>query len=219
MVSLIQLTQLDASRAESSHQSPVPAARRKTVHLSRPQRASKTTAASFLVRSTIRRSNSACCRMTRMPCSPSMRRITDICFSFAIARCSPSGSIRLAARSPAMPSWWCDRSCQERVVATRRSARRPARSSSRRWIAPHNRLLWVDRRGTPQGVIGPERVDYDYIALSPDTRHAAVALRDWISGRRDLWLVDTERSVPDQFTVTSPEAGFPIWAPDGAGII
>ena len=59
----------------------------------------------------------------------------------------------------------------------------------RRWIAPHNRLLWVDRRGTPQGAIGPERVDYDYIALSPDTRYAAVALRDWISGRRDLWLV------------------------------
>jgi serine/threonine protein kinase/Tol biopolymer transport system component len=89
----------------------------------------------------------------------------------------------------------------------------------RRWIAPHNRLVWVDRRGTPQGTIGPERVDYDYIALSPDGRHAAVALRDWISGKRDIWLVDTERPVADQFTLNSPEAGFPVWAPDGDSIV
>jgi eukaryotic-like serine/threonine-protein kinase len=89
----------------------------------------------------------------------------------------------------------------------------------RRWVAPHNRLLWVDRRGTPQGTIGPERVDYDYIALSPDARYAAVALRDWISGRRNIWLVDTERPVTDQFTLNSPEAGFPVWAPDGSSIV
>ena len=89
----------------------------------------------------------------------------------------------------------------------------------RRWIAPHNRLVWVDRRGTPQGTIGPERVDYDYIALSPDARYAAVALRDWISGKRDLRLVDTARPVTDQFTLNSPEAGFPVWTPDGNSII
>ena len=89
----------------------------------------------------------------------------------------------------------------------------------RRWIAPHNRLVWLDRRGMPQGTIGPERVDYDYIALSPDTRYAAVALRDWISGKRDIWLVNTERPVTDQFTLNSPEAGFPVWAPDGNSII
>jgi eukaryotic-like serine/threonine-protein kinase len=88
----------------------------------------------------------------------------------------------------------------------------------RRWVAPHNRLVWVDRRGIPQGTIGPERVDYDYIALSPDTRYAAVALRDWISGKRDLWLVDTERPVTEQFTLNSPEAGFPVWTPDGNSI-
>ena len=89
----------------------------------------------------------------------------------------------------------------------------------RRWIAPHNRLVWLDRRGTPQGTIGPERVDYDYISLSPDTTHAAVALRDWISGKRDIWLVNTERPVTDQFTLNSPEAGFPVWTPDGTRLV
>ena len=89
----------------------------------------------------------------------------------------------------------------------------------RRWIAPHNRLLWVDRRGTPQGIVGPERVDYDYVALSPDGSQAAVARRDWESGARDIWLVNTETAVSDRLTFTSPEAGMPVWTPDGRRII
>ena len=89
----------------------------------------------------------------------------------------------------------------------------------RRWIAPHDRLVWVDRRGTPQRIIGPERVDYDYVSLSPDGSKAAVALRDWGSGERDIWLVDTETTVGERFTSSSPEAGFPVWMPDGSRII
>jgi eukaryotic-like serine/threonine-protein kinase len=89
----------------------------------------------------------------------------------------------------------------------------------RRWIAPQDRLLWVDRRGTRQRIIGPERVDYDYVALSPDASQAAIALRDWGTGARDLFVVNTETGVSDRFTFNSPEAGFPQWAPDGSRII
>ena len=85
----------------------------------------------------------------------------------------------------------------------------------RRWIAPQDRLLWVDRRGTRQRIVGPEGVDYDYLALSPDDSQAAIALRDWGSGARDLFLVSTETGVSDRFTFNSPEAGFPQWTPDG----
>ena len=62
-------------------------------------------------------------------------------------------------------------------------------------------------------------MDYDDVAISPDGRQAAVAVRDWLSGERDIWLVETERGVKDQFTVDSPEAGFPIWAPDASSIV
>ena len=100
-------------------------------------------------------------------------------------------------------------SCLGKVVESGRSARRPVRSSTRRWIAPHNRLLWVDQRGTPQGAIGPERVDYDYIALSPDDQIRCRRAARLDEREADLgWLI---RNSPwrNQFTVNWPKPAFP----------
>ena len=67
----------------------------------------------------------------------------------------------------------------------------------------------MDRRGVEVGRLGDEGVDYEYVALSHDALRVAVALRDWRTGRRDLWLMDTQQPMRERLTVDAPDAGFP----------
>jgi eukaryotic-like serine/threonine-protein kinase len=89
----------------------------------------------------------------------------------------------------------------------------------RRWRPARNRLVWMDRRGGELSRLGDAEVDYDYVALSSDARHVAVALRDWQTGRRDVWLMDTRRPMRERLTVDAPDAGFPVWTPDDTGVL
>ena len=89
----------------------------------------------------------------------------------------------------------------------------------RRWRQAKSRLVWMDRRGVEVGRLGDEVVDYDYVPLSRDALRVAVALRDWRTGRRDLWLMDTQQPMRERLTVDAPDAGFPVWAPDGARVL
>jgi Tol biopolymer transport system component len=214
----IQLTQLDASRNESSHQSPVllPGGRRFVYLVRSAQEDQRGLYLGSLDDPTLKQrvlpddSNAAfALDAANHGYLFFVRDRTLLAQRFDPSRGEVTGDAIVVVR-PIVPGEGY------RIAAFSASA---GTVVYRRWIAPHNRLVWVDRRGTPQGTIGPERVDYDYIALSPDTRYAAVALRDWISGKRDIWLVDTARPVTDQFTLNSPEAGFPVWTPDGDRII
>jgi Tol biopolymer transport system component len=76
-------------------------------------------------------------------------------------------------------------------------------------------LTLLDRAGTVLTTSGA-RGDYSDVELSPDGKHAAIAVRDPDAAARDIWIADIERGIRDRFTF-NPAAGMrSAWSPDGS---
>jgi Tol biopolymer transport system component len=78
------------------------------------------------------------------------------------------------------------------------------------------RLVWLDRTGKEiRRVDDQDPVNTNHMALSPDGRRLAVS-------RDSIWLMDLERGFMSRFTSerTNPDnLGFPLWSPDGLGLV
>lgn len=73
-------------------------------------------------------------------------------------------------------------------------------------------LVWMDRAGTPEGVVTPPGTYVDF-AIAPDGARVAAARVDPRSGTSDIWVFDGEREI----RVTDDEGsdGGPVWSEDG----
>jgi serine/threonine protein kinase/Tol biopolymer transport system component len=78
------------------------------------------------------------------------------------------------------------------------------------------RLVWLDRAGKEiRRIDDHDPVNTNHMALSPDGRRLAVS-------RDSIWLLDLERGFLSRFTSerTNPDnLGFPLWSPDGLGLV
>jgi serine/threonine protein kinase/Tol biopolymer transport system component len=80
----------------------------------------------------------------------------------------------------------------------------------------NSQLAWFDRSGRQLRTIGPP-ANYLNPTLSPDGRR--VAVEQFASGSRDIWIVESESGVSSRLTFDpAPEFG-PIWSPDGRFVI
>jgi eukaryotic-like serine/threonine-protein kinase len=73
-------------------------------------------------------------------------------------------------------------------------------------------LLRVDREGRAAPLI-ESRAAYEYPALSPDGRRAAVMIASEVGS--DIWIIDLARATRTRFTAGGIGA-FPVWGPDGS---
>jgi Tol biopolymer transport system component len=76
-------------------------------------------------------------------------------------------------------------------------------------------LTWFDRTGRSLGTLGDPGPD-SWFRLSPDGRNVVVA-RDSSEGA-DLWIFETQRSLPRRLTSGPAVALWPIWSPDGGSV-
>ena len=79
-----------------------------------------------------------------------------------------------------------------------------------------SQLTWFDRSGRQLGTVGPPGV-YLNPNLSPDGKR--VAVEQFASGSRDIWIVDVERGSASRFTFNSAPESDPLWSPNGESIV
>jgi Tol biopolymer transport system component len=79
-------------------------------------------------------------------------------------------------------------------------------------------LTWFDRAGAVLGTLGDVAPDVN-LALSPDERQVALALRSGSSQNLDIWTIDIARGVRNRVTSDPQPHGWPVWSPDGARIV
>jgi WD40 repeat protein len=79
-------------------------------------------------------------------------------------------------------------------------------------------LTWFDRTGKPLGSVGDARRLYADLAMSPDSKSAAVSLPDGTRGTRDIWQIDLIRGLLRRFTFDPADDLTPVWSPDGRTI-
>jgi Tol biopolymer transport system component/tRNA A-37 threonylcarbamoyl transferase component Bud32 len=84
------------------------------------------------------------------------------------------------------------------------------------WLGAQQ-LTWFDRAGRVLGTLG-EAAPYINLALSPDERRVAVALRTGSPENVDIWIIDVARSVRSRLTFDPGTDGWPLWSPDGTRI-
>jgi Tol biopolymer transport system component len=78
-------------------------------------------------------------------------------------------------------------------------------------------FLWLDRTGKELGKEGEPGL-YSDVALSPDSKWLAYAVRETADGNRDLWLRDLQRHTSSRFTFNPGDDFRPTWSPDGKTI-
>jgi len=78
-----------------------------------------------------------------------------------------------------------------------------------------SQLTWFDRTGRALATVG-EAVPYFSLALSPDERRVAIALRT--SDNLDIWITDIARNIRSRLTVDPGTDTMPVWSPDGTRI-
>ena len=76
-------------------------------------------------------------------------------------------------------------------------------------------LVWVDRSGHEEPINAPVRA-YVYPRLSPDGKRIAFDVRDQ---ETDIWTWDVVRQTFSRFTFGPAYEGYPLWSPDGRGLI
>ena len=79
-------------------------------------------------------------------------------------------------------------------------------------------LNWYDEHGKALGTVG-ETGTYANPALSPDGTRVAVAIFDRQDGNSNIWVVDVARGNRTKITFNAGRNDFPIWSPDGKGIV
>ena len=83
-------------------------------------------------------------------------------------------------------------------------------------------VVWVDRQGREEPVVGQEPGGYRSLRLSPNGRQLALDINPRASsgGVRSLWMHDVRRGVTTPLT---PESGMndqhPLWTPDGERVV
>jgi Tol biopolymer transport system component len=81
-------------------------------------------------------------------------------------------------------------------------------------------MRWLDRAGKAIGDVG-EPADYTYGGtpnISPDGRHAVIAIANRDRGMSDVWIVDLESGRRRKLTVDNTDHPFAIWLPDGKSV-
>jgi Tol biopolymer transport system component len=81
-----------------------------------------------------------------------------------------------------------------------------------------NRLVWFDRTGRQTGTLALPSANYQWVALSPDGRTAAIVRQD-SPGQSNLWMVDLQSAVPTRFTFGNTLDNAPLFWPDGSRLI
>jgi Tol biopolymer transport system component len=82
---------------------------------------------------------------------------------------------------------------------------------------PMSQLAWFDRSGRNLGLVG-DPGNMPMIALSPDARRLAYALRDLATGTQNIWVADLNRNVSTRLTFETAVDADPVWSPDGRAI-
>jgi serine/threonine protein kinase len=84
-------------------------------------------------------------------------------------------------------------------------------------IGRKGRLTWLDRRGTPSGLVATPQGEYTDFRLSPDETRLAVSIGDPKTNVVDIWITDLARGTSSR--VVSDGVGAVtaavIWSPDG----
>jgi Tol biopolymer transport system component/predicted Ser/Thr protein kinase len=78
-------------------------------------------------------------------------------------------------------------------------------------------LTWFDRTGRALGTLG-EAAPYVNLALSPEERRVAVALRTGNPENTDIWILDITRNIRSRLTIDLEVDESPVWSPDGTRV-
>lgn len=83
--------------------------------------------------------------------------------------------------------------------------------------AEPNRQLatWFTRTGDVVGALNTQ-TQYHTLSLSPNERHAALAMQTGSQSNVDLWLYDAANGNRSRLTAGSGLEGSPVWSPDGS---
>jgi serine/threonine-protein kinase len=79
----------------------------------------------------------------------------------------------------------------------------------------NNSLVWVDRGGHQEPLIGLTRQDYQTVRVSPNGTHLVTDFGQ----PRDVWSYDITRGTAVRVTTDPSDDQFPIWSPDGERIV
>jgi eukaryotic-like serine/threonine-protein kinase len=79
-------------------------------------------------------------------------------------------------------------------------------------------LTWFDRDGRTLGTLGEGATDVN-LAISPDERQVALALRTGNAGNLDIWTIDVARNLRNRVTSDSQSERSPVWSPDGTRLV
>ena len=79
-------------------------------------------------------------------------------------------------------------------------------------------LIWFDRAGATLGTLGSAAADI-HLALSPDEKQVAVALRTGSPQNLDIWTIEIARNLRSRVTTDPQPQGWPVWSPDGTRIV
>jgi serine/threonine protein kinase len=87
------------------------------------------------------------------------------------------------------------------------------RLAYRMGVASRRQLTWLDRKGNAVGVVGKQqRLGYNQVSLSPDSRHA-MAVSDG-----DIWVFELVRDSSSRLSSPEPDRSV-IWSPDSQRLL
>jgi Tol biopolymer transport system component len=81
-----------------------------------------------------------------------------------------------------------------------------------------DRLVWIDQAGHELGTVGADGM-YQVVRLSADGRTVAFARADPNSGTPDVWTFSLDRNVETRLTSDTGSESYPLWMPEGDGIV
>jgi len=80
-----------------------------------------------------------------------------------------------------------------------------------------NTLVWVDREGNEERLVGAAPDNYQGLKISPDGTKVALTINK--DGNNDIWIWDIPLETPTKLTFDKAEDNGPIWTPDGQKIV